>query len=40
MRPNEISEKSSEFTYNKKAADIYTSLYDVVLNALKNLDTS
>ena len=40
MRPNEILDKSSEFTYHKKYAKIDTSLYDRVLNALKKLDTS
>ena len=33
-------DKSSEFTYQKKYANIDTSLYDRVLNALKKLDTS
>ena len=42
MRPNEISEKSSELQYLKKdaEADADTSAYDRVLNAMKNLDTS
>ena len=32
--------KTSEFTYHKKDYDIDTSLYNRVLNALKNLDIS
>ena len=40
VRPNKIVDKSSEFTYHKKYANIDTSLYDRVLNALKKLDTS
>ena len=39
MRPNEISEKSSEITYLKKDADADTSEYDRVLNTLKKLYT-
>ena len=31
--------KSSEFTYHKKEANTYTSVYDRALNALKKLDT-
>ena len=37
MRPNEISEKSSELTYHKKDADADTSAYDRLLNTLKKL---
>ena len=40
MRPNEISEKSSELTYLKKYAGADMSAYDRVLNALENLDIS
>ena len=40
MRPNEISEKSSELTYHKKDADVDTSAYNRLLNALNKLDTS
>ena len=39
VRPNKISEKSSELKYLKKDADADTSVYDRLLNALKNLDT-
>ena len=39
VRPNKISEKSSELKYLKKDADSDTSVYDRLLNALKNLDT-
>ena len=39
MRPNEISEKSSELTYLKKYAGADMLAYDRVLNALKKLDT-
>ena len=38
VRPNEISEKSSEPTYLKKNADADTSVYDKVLNTLKKLN--
>ena len=38
VRPNKNDEKSSEFTYHKKDADTYISLYDRVMNALKKLD--
>ena len=40
VRSNENSEKSSKFTYHKKDANIETSQYGSVLNALKKLDTS
>ena len=40
VRLNRISEKLSEFTYLNKDADAGTSVYDIVLNALKKLDTS
>ena len=39
VRPNEISERSSDLTYLKKDADADTSAYDRVLIALKKLDT-
>ena len=38
VRLNENS-NPSEFTYHKKYANTYTSAYDRVLKALKNLDT-
>ena len=37
---NENSENSSEFMYHEKDADIDTSLYGRLLNALKNIDKS
>ena len=40
VRPNENSEKSSELTYLKKDSDVDTSAYEILLNALKKLDTS
>ena len=40
VRPNEISENSSELTYLKIDADKDTLSYNRVLNALKKLDTS
>ena len=39
VRPNEICENSSELRYLKKYADADTSVYNIVLNALKNLYT-
>ena len=39
MKPNEISEKSSDLTYLKKESDADTSAYDILLNALNKLDT-
>ena len=39
LRPNDIYEKSSELTYLKKDVDADTSSYNIVLNALKKLDT-
>ena len=39
VRPNKISEKSSELKYLKKDADAETSVYDRLFNALKKLDT-
>ena len=40
VRPNENSEKSSQFTYQKKYANIDISSYNRILNAVKKLDTS
>ena len=40
LRPNEICDNSSELRYLKKYVDADTSVYDIVLNALKNLYTS
>ena len=40
MKPNKISENSSELTYLKKYADLDMSANNIVLNALKKLDTS
>ena len=39
VKPNEVSEKSSELTYLKKDADADRSAYDRLLHALKKLDT-
>ena len=39
VRPNEISENSSDIMYLKKYADSEMSVYNRVLNALKQLDT-
>ena len=39
VRPNEISEKSSDITYLKKDADAEKSPQNKVLNTLKELDT-
>ena len=38
VRPNEISDKSSDLTYLNKDADADTSAYDRVLNGLEKLD--
>ena len=40
VRPKENLDNSSDFTYHKKDANTDTSLYNMVLNALKNIDTS
>ena len=39
VRPNENLDKSWDFMYHKKEANIDTSLYDRSLNALNKLDT-
>ena len=40
VRPNEIYEKLSDLTYQKKDADTDMSLYNRLSNALKKLNTS
>ena len=39
VRPNKNSQKSSQFTYHNKYTATDTSLYNLVLNAPKKLDT-
>ena len=39
MRPNVIYEKSSELTYHKKEEEADMPAYNMVLNAMKKLDT-
>ena len=39
VRPNELSEKSSQLTNLNKDTEAHTSAYDRVLNSLKKLDT-